>query len=164
MARDYMQKYGQFGSQVGAVGASADSLGRQTAAQLMSGGVDPISAQNIASRRAGGAREQGVDSVINSAGQMEASLAGQLLPYQIQREEDQISLNNLRANEPGVFESFIPLILSGAYTGREQGEGGIGDWLRQSMFNLRANSQYENGTPSWTNPVSGQSYYGARRP
>lgn len=133
-ARSYMERYGQTGAQVGQVGASADQLGRQTAAQLISAGVDPITAQNIASRRAAAARQQGVDSVINSTGQMEAQLAGNLLPYEIQREEDQISLKNLKANEPNTFESFIPLIASSWLTNGKEGGAKIGDWLG-GMFN-----------------------------
>lgn len=143
-AREYMRQYGGFGERIGAIGASADSLARRTAADLISSGVDPVSAQNIASRRAAGVREQNVGDLISSTGQMEAQLAGQMIPYEIQREEDQISLQNLKASEPGVFESFIPTILSAAYAGGQKGAGGIGDWLRQRL------SATQGGTNSLT--------------
>lgn len=137
-SRDYLRRFGGFGERLGAVGASSDTFARRTAADLISAGVDPVSAQNIASRRAAEMREQNVGDLISSTGQMEAQLAGQMLPYEIEREEDQISLRNLQANEPGVFESFIPTILSAAYTGGQQGAGGIRDWL------TRGNSTFAN--------------------
>lgn len=111
-AREYMRSYGGWQEKLGSVGASADSLGRRTAAELISAGVDPVSAQNIATRRAASAREAGAGDLIQSAGSMEAQLAGNLLPMQFQREEDQISLANMKANEPTVLESFIPMAFS----------------------------------------------------
>lgn len=114
-AREYMRQYGGFGERIGAAGASADGFARRTAADLISAGVDPASAQNIASRRAAGFREKTVGDIINAASMQEAQLAGQLIPYEIQREEDRISLQNMRANEPTVLESFMPLVMSSAY-------------------------------------------------
>lgn len=97
-ARDYMSRYGGFGQKAGSVSAMSQSLGNQTAAQLISAGVDPASARNIASRRAQQAQAQGMDSLIQSETAQEAQLAGNLLPYQIQREEDIISQKNMQAN------------------------------------------------------------------
>lgn len=74
--------------------------------RLIAAGLDPTSAARIASSRALDERKAGTEGVLEQRRRM-------LLPLQAQRMEDRLSYQNLQRDQPGVFESFLPLIASG---------------------------------------------------
>jgi len=93
--------------------ASQAKQGAQSAEQrLIASGVDPASAARIASSRGLSERKAGTESVISNRQNLEANLVGQLLPAQMQRDEDRQSYMNLQRDQSNPFEQFLPLAAS----------------------------------------------------
>lgn len=74
--------------------------------RLTAAGLDPTSAARIATSRALDERKSGTESVLEQRRRM-------LLPLQAERMAERQSYMNLQRDQPGVFESFLPLIASG---------------------------------------------------
>lgn len=96
-----------------------------TERDLIAAGLDPVDAARISTSRALDERKAGTESVLENRQRMQAQLVSQLLPYQIQRDEDRQSYMNLQRDQPGVLESFAPLVFAGLLD--RYGNGGYGN-------------------------------------
>lgn len=96
-ARNYLERFGGFNQQQGMVEANANTLNRQVMSELISQGVDPVAARQIAMQKKNEFRSGAMGNLIDSAFAREGELTQQLLPKQIEREEDAASLRNMQA-------------------------------------------------------------------
>ncbi len=93
-------------NELGQIATQAQQGATDTQERLIAAGLDPTTAARLATSRSLDERKAGTESVLEQRRRM-------LMPLQFERMNDRQSYMNLMRDQPGVFESFLPLIASG---------------------------------------------------
>lgn len=92
--------------ELGQVATQAQQGATDAQERLIAAGLDPTTAARLATSRALTERKSGTESVLDQRRRM-------LMPLQAERMNERQSYMNLQRDQPGVFESFLPLIAGG---------------------------------------------------
>ena len=105
-----------------------DQSSERTAENMIAGGMDPGRAYAIAQRNAAPATARNEATQGAQRMSMMDSLAMQFMPAQLNREEDILNYDIATGDQPGMFESFLPLAAD--MWGSQAGGGNIAEnWI-----------------------------------